>query len=355
MKNPTTTMFLHQNVIVNNKPYTYNQATGAYQEANVQYQQQANVQYQRQANVQYQRQANVQYQQQANVQYQQQANVQYQQQANVQYQQQANVQYQQQVVYVQPKFQQVNVQRQPFYNNYQRQSARNYYLTKVFSNNAEAFNDEKGNRFTFPGATLCESIYLITGNNVEAPSSKLNISPLVQYQQRQVNVQRQPFYNNYQQQPARNYYTTKVVCNNAPQQKQAFHNHLPTKLLESICLTKEEAERIMQDLNKKFPKPDNKNFQKQPIQNNNNKYNNYLPTELSKSIFITIEESEKIRKELEEKFPKPDNENFQKQLIDNRSSELTKVSLEAPSSKLNISSLKQFLQLLNPLNCCLRR
>ena len=246
---------------------------------------------------------------------------------------------------------------------------------------------------------------MITGNNVEAPSSKLNISPLVQYQQRQVNVQRQPFYNNYQQQPARNYYTTKVVCNNAPQQKQAFHNHLPTKLLESICLTKEEAERIMQDLNKKFPKPDNKNFQKQPIQNNNNKYNNYLPTELSKSIFITIEESEKIRKELEEKFPKPDNENFQKQpiqnnnnkynnylptelsksifitieesekirkeleekfpkpdnenfqkqLIDNRSSELTKVSLEAPSSKLNISSLKQFLQLLNPLNCCLRR
>ena len=35
MKNPTTTMFLHQNVILNNKPYTYNQATGTYQEANI--------------------------------------------------------------------------------------------------------------------------------------------------------------------------------------------------------------------------------------------------------------------------------------------------------------------------------
>ena len=111
----------------------------------------------------------------------------------------------------------------------------------------------------------------------------------------------------------------------------------------------------MQDLNKKFPKPDNKNFQKQPIQNNNNKYNNYLPTKLLESICLTKEEAERIMQDLNKKFPKPDNENFQKQLIDNRSSELTKVSLEAPSSKLNISSLKQFLQLLNPLNCCLRR
>ena len=87
MKNPTTTMFLHQNVILNNKPYAYNQATRTYQEAKFQHQPQP-----------------------------------------------------QQVVYVQPQHQFQQAYGQPqqiFYNNPQQQQqvAYNYPPTKVFYNN----------------------------------------------------------------------------------------------------------------------------------------------------------------------------------------------------------------------------
>lgn len=142
MKNPTATMFLHQNVIINNKLCVYNQATGTYQEAYVQPQPQP-------------------------------------------------------FQYVQPKFQQVvYVQPQP-------QPQQVFYR---------------------------------------------NTKPLQYVVQPQ-----QVFYNNPpQKQQAAYNYPPKV-----------FPNNVPIKLTESRYITKEEAEKIMRDLDKKFPK--------QPIQNNNDR------------------------------------------------------------------------------------
>ena len=196
----------------------------------------------------------------------------------------------------------------------------------------------------------------------------------VQYQQQVVYVQpQQVFYSNPPQQVAYNYLPTKFVYNNVhaqnlqndPQQQQTFHNHLPTKLSESIYISEEEAEKIRKDLDKKFPKPDNLNRQKQPIQNNNNKYNqNLFPKNQREPVvkeafndkkgnrfmFLGVTLAESIYLPIGNDDLSPIAKNFKS--IDYRSSESTKLSLEAPSSKFNISPQNQVFQLfkLNALN-----
>jgi hypothetical protein len=150
MKNPTTTMFLHQNVIIDNKLHTYNQATGTYQEAKPQ---------------------------------------------QVVYVQP------QQVVYVQPQFQQAYFQYQP----------------------------------VFRAQPQFQQV------NVQPQFQQVNVQP--QFQRAYVQPQPQPF-------------LKKLINDGKP-------------LSKSIHITKEEAERIMKNLEKKIPE--------QPIQNNNYKplVNNY--------------------------------------------------------------------------------
>ena len=95
------------------------------------------------------------------------------------------------------------------------------------------FNDKKDDRFAFQGVRLVESIYL----------KKVYVQPQPQSLQ-YAQCQRQVVYNYHQP------------------DNQLINDGKP--LSESIHIPKKEAKRIMQDLDKKFPKPDNLNLQKQP-------------------------------------------------------------------------------------------
>jgi len=282
MKKPTP-FILNEKIIVNNKHYKYNQATRSYLEDDLEqvYVQPQQPQQPQQAYVQPQ-QFYVQPQQ---PQQPQQAYFQPQQayvqpkQAYVRYKQMPYVQPQQpQQVYVQPQQPQ---QPQPLL-----EKLRNL-LPK---NQQEAvFNDKKDDRFAFQGVRLVESIYL-----------------------KKVYVQPQPQSLQYAQ------------C-----QRQVINDGKP--LSESIHIPKKEAKRIMQDLDKKFPKPDNLNLQKQPIHHNNNKYNQNLFLKNQREVVFNYEK-------------------------DNRFAlEPTKVS-EVPLTECNISPLNRLLEkLVNPFNYCLGR
>jgi hypothetical protein len=310
MKNPATTMFLHQNVILKNKTYTYNQATRTYQEAKSQPLQ------------------------------------------NAKYQQQ-QVYVQPQQAYVQPQPQQAYFQPQPVFR-VQPQPQQAYFQPQpVFRVQPQPQQAYFQPQPVFRVQPQPQQAYVQPQQAYVQPQQAY-VQPQQAYvQPQQAYVQPQQAYVQPQQayvQPLFNESTESIDYKDLLSRVQ---------LTESRHITEEELETI-KDLDKKFPKPDNLNLQKQPIHDNNKHNQNLLPKNHQKEvvndkkdnrfIFPGATLAESIYLPIGNDDISPIAKNFKS--INYRSSESTKLSLEAPSRKFNISPQNQVFQLfkLNALN-----